>query len=347
MTMMVMELAEQDGKSWQEYVHHSPQATFYHALGWRDVIKRAFGHRPWYLIARQGAEICGVLPLVEMQSALFGHFLVSLPFLNYGGILAETPEVERLLAEAAIELARRQGASHIELRQAFPLSEPLDGWTLRRHKAALTVPLAADPKPPWEALSSRLRGKVRKAEKNGATFTVAGKEDLAAFYSVYALNMRDLGTPVYARAFFEGILGCGEQCAEILLVRRAGRPAAGAIAVHQGGRIEMPWICQDYSQSGFNVNEFLYWKAIEWACEQGVARLDLGRSTIDAGTYRFKLQWNPDVQTLHWYYWTRPGVPLPQLNPDNPKYAIAARIWKKLPLGVANRLGPWIVRNIP
>jgi FemAB-related protein (PEP-CTERM system-associated) len=345
--MKVTELAATDDASWQEYCHRSPKSSFYHSLGWRDVIRKSFGHKSWYLIAREGAEVCGVLPLVEMRSALFGHFLVSLPFLNYGGILAETPQAERQLALAAIELATRQKASHIELRQSFPFSEPLEGWTLRQHKAALTIPLARDPKPHWDGLSSRLRGKVRKAEKNEATFTAGGKDDLAAFYSLYALNMRDLGTPVYASAFFENILDRCGQCAEILLARRAGRPAAAAIALRKGDRIELPWICQDYSQSSYNMNEFLYWKSIEWACAQGSAVLDLGRSSIDAGTYKFKVQWNPTVQPLYWYYWTMPGAPLPQLNPDNPKYKLAVRFWKKLPLGVANRLGPWIVRNIP
>jgi len=345
--MKITELEDKDNECWQEYVRQASQASFYHALGWREVIKNAFGHRPWYLVAREGAEICGALPMIEMRSAIFGHFLVSLPFFNYGGILAQTPEAEQLLAASAIELAHRQGASHIELRQTFPLSQHPDGWTVSQHKAALTVPLTAGPKLKWEALASRLRGKVRKAERNGAKFEVGGKEELAAFYSLYALNMRDLGTPVYGSAFFEGILDCDEQRADILLVRRAGRAAAGAIAVRRDGRIELPWICQNYSESRFNMNEFLYWKAIEWACDQGAMQLDLGRSTIDAGTYRFKLQWNPDVQTLHWYYWTRSGVALPRLNPDNPKYALAARIWKMLPLSVANRLGPLIVRNIP
>jgi FemAB-related protein (PEP-CTERM system-associated) len=344
--MKVTEL-DKEGDLWEAYIRRSAQASFYHKLGWRDVIQSAFGHRAWYLMAWEGAEICGVLPLVEMRSALFGHFLVSLPFLNYGGILAEAPEAERQLARAAIELATRQGASHIELRQAFPFSEPLDGWTLRQHKAALTIPLAGDPKPLWDGLSSRLRGKVRKAEKNEAAFTVGGREDLAAFYSLYALNMRDLGTPVYDCAFFDSILDRCGQHAQILLARRAGRPAAAAIAVQEGERIELPWICQDYTQSSFNMNEFLYWKAIEWATGQSATSLDLGRSSIDAGTYRFKLQWNPAVQPLYWYYWTMPGASLPQLNPDNPKYKLAVRFWKKLPLGVANRLGPWIVRNIP
>jgi serine/alanine adding enzyme len=344
--MKVTEL-NKEGGLWEAFIHSSPQASFYHRLGWRDVIQSAFGHQTRYLIAWEGAEIRGVLPLVEMRSALFGHFLVSLPFFNYGGILADSSEAERQLARAAIELATRQGASHIELRQAFPFSEPLEGWTLRQHKAALTIPLAGDPKPHWDGLSSRLRGKVRKAEKNEAVFTAGGKDDLAAFYSLYALNMRDLGTPVYARAFFENILDRCGQCAEILLARRAGRPAAAAIAVRDGDRIELPWICQDYSQSSYNMNEFLYWKSIEWACAQGASVLDLGRSSVDAGTYRFKVQWNPTVQPLYWYYWTMPGAPLPQLNPDNPKYKLAVRFWKKLPLAVANRLGPWIVRNIP
>src|SRR5205814_2780357 len=207
--MKVTEL-DKEGDSWDAYVRGSTRASFYHTLGWRDVIRSAFGHQPRYLIASEGAKTYGVLPLIEMRSALFGHFLVSLPFFNYGGILADSSEAERQLTRAAIELATRQGASHTELRQPFALSESLEGWTLRQHKAALTLSLAADPKPHWDGLSSRLRGKVRKAEKNEATFTAGGKDDLAAFYSLYALNMRDLGTPVYSPAFFENILDrCG------------------------------------------------------------------------------------------------------------------------------------------
>jgi FemAB-related protein (PEP-CTERM system-associated) len=346
---MDMKVTELDGEAdlWEAYIRSSRWASVYHTLAWREVIKSAFGHRTWYLIVWNAAEICGVLPLVEIRSALVGHFLVSLPFFNYGGVLAESPEAERQLTRAALELAIRQGASHIELRQAFPFSEPIEGWTLRQHKAALTIPLAGDPKPHWEGISSRLRGKVRKAQKHGAIFTVRGKEDLATFYFLYALNMRDLGTPVYAYAFFENILRRCGQSAQILLARRAGRPGAAAIAVRKGDRIELPWICQDYSESSYNMNEFLYWNCIEWACGEGASLLDLGRSTIGAGTYQFKMQWKPTVQPLYWYYWTMPGVPLPDLSPDNPKYQLAVRLWKKLPLVVANRLGPWIVRNIP
>jgi serine/alanine adding enzyme len=337
-----------DTADWQKYVADSAGASFYHRLEWRDVIQSTFGHKSCYLIAREGQAVRGVLPLIEMRSALFGHFLVSMPFLNYGGILCDDMETERALMRAAVQTADERGASHIELRQAKQVHElPGDGWTLRSHKAALIMPLQCDPAPHWDGLSSRLRGKVRKAEKNGAEFTIGGSELIDSFYFLYSLNMRDLGTPVYAREFFQNVMRQTGQHPRILLVRRNGQPAAAALALLDGTRIELPWICQNYAESGYNVNEFLYWKAIEWACAEGATELDLGRSSVGAGTYKFKLQWNPEVRPLFWYYWTPKGVQAPQLNPDNPKYGLAVRWWKKLPLPIANRLGPLIVRNIP
>ena len=344
--MIVQELNGADA-SWRDYVSRSPQASSCHVVEWRDVITKSFGHKSHYLIASEDAHVCGVLPLIEMQSALFGHFFVSLPFVNYGGILADTPAAELALADAAVGLAKRQGASHIELRQSLSSLGAMSGWTLRQHKAALVIALTADSKLIWDGLASRLRGKVRKAEKNGAEFSVGGAEDLDDFYHLYALNMRDLGTPVYSRGFFDNVMRTFRHKAKILLVRIAGKPAAALIALRDGDHIETPWICQDYSQSVFNSNEFLYWKTIEWACSLGATELDLGRSSIDAGTYRFKMQWNPGVRGLHWYIWTPPGTPAPQLSPDNPKYALAVNYWKKLPLMVANFIGPSIVRSIP
>ena len=282
-----------------------------------------------------------------MRSRLFGHFLVSLPFVNYGGVLAGRADVETELARAAVALAGRTGASHIEFRQSAPLTGAGPEWTVRQHKAALVVRLTTDTKPLWEGLSSRLRGKVRKAEKNGAAFQVGGRDLLDEFYGLYALNMRDLGTPVYDRKFFANVVEVLGDCVRLLLVRRQGVPAAAALALRHSRNMQLPWICQNYAESSFNVNEFLYWNAISWAAGQGAAELDLGRSSVDAGTYRYKVQWNPEVRPLHWYYWTAPGVPLPRLAPDNPKYALAVRCWKKLPLAVANRIGPSIVRNIP
>jgi FemAB-related protein (PEP-CTERM system-associated) len=344
----IVELADAGHEAeWQTYVKSAPHASLYHALEWRDVLRRTFGHRSWYLMAQDDGRTRGVLPLVEMKSSLFGHFFVSLPFLDYGGILADTPEHEAALATAAADLAAKRGAHHIELRQSFAAPGCAEaGWKLRRHKAALVIPLYSDPDTHWAGLSSRLRGKVRKAEKSGATFSVEMAEGLDDFYRVFGLNMRDLGTPVYSPAFFHYVLRFANEAA-VLIVRREGRPAAGAIALRRGERLVLPWICSDYSQSSFSVNEYLYWNVIQWACKSGARELDLGRCSVDGGTFRFKMQWNPEVRPLFWYYWLASGIELPELNPNNPKYALAIRCWKRMPLALANRVGPWIVRNIP
>jgi serine/alanine adding enzyme len=332
---------------WQPYVNAAPNGSLYHALEWRRIVQQTFGHRSWYLMARQGGSTRGVLPLIEMESLLFGHFFVSMPFLDGGGILADTPECEAALAIAAADLAERRGARHIELRQSSGVpSCAKAGWRLRQHKAALIIPLNADLERHWSSLASRLRGKIRKAEKSGVTFSVGEPGALADFYRVFCVNMRDLGTPVYSRTFFENILRLANDVS-VLVAHREGRPVAGAIAIRHGQAVELPWICSDYSQSSFYGNECLYWNAIRWACKSGARELNLGRCSIDAGTYRFKMQWNAQVRPLFWYYWTAPGCQLPELHPTNPKYAFAVRCWKMMPVALANRVGPPIVRNIP
>jgi len=332
---------------WQAYVNAAPNASLYHALEWRHVVQRTFGHRSWYLMARHGGSTRGVLPLIEMKSLLFGHFFVSMPFLDGGGILADTPECEAALALAVADLAQKRGARHIELRQSSGIpSCAKAGWRLRQHKAALVIPLNADLEMHWSGLTSRLRGKVRKAEKSGVTFSVGEAGALDEFYRVFCVNMRDLGTPVYSRTFFENILRLANDVS-VLVTHHDGRPVAGAIAIRHGQTLELPWICSDYSQSSFYGNECLYWNAIRWACESEARELNLGRCSIDAGTYRFKMQWNPEVRPLSWYYWTAPGCELPELHPSNPKYAFAVRCWKMMPVAFANRVGPPIVRNIP
>lgn len=339
----VEELSPEHATTWEAFAA-SHSGALYHHLDWKSLIESVFGHRCHYRVAIQQGEVRGILPLVEMKSVLFGHFLVSLPFFNHGGILATSPEVEASLAGDAVELATHLGVRHVELRQSSPLSIP---WTVRQHKVAMVVALAPDPSKLWDALSSRLRGKVRKAINSGSTFSICGPEGLADFYSVFALNMRDLGTPVYSRRLFEAVLASNSGSGRLLLVHRAGAPVAAALALQNGSTLELPWICSNYGESKSNVNEFLYWSAIEWACQQGYQFLDLGRSSIGAGTYRFKQQWNPEERPLHWYYWTAPGVDLPELNPNNPKYQLAIRYWQKLPVAVANLIGPPIVRYIP
>jgi FemAB-related protein (PEP-CTERM system-associated) len=344
MEIEVQTLAENPA-AWNEFVARSSSASFYHDFAWKGVIERTFGHKCHYLMAfERGDVVRGILPLVEMKSLAFGHFLVSLPFLNYGGVLAENGAVANALCRAAADLARRKGGRHIELRQAGPVEIP---WACRQHKVALVVGLPANPDHYWAGLSSRLRGKIRKAQRAGAKLSVAGPEGLSQFYSVFARNMRDLGTPVYPRRFFDDVLRSFPGSSRLFLVKLDGQSVAGALAVNKGRELELPWICSNYDHSRNYVNELLYWSVLEWASAQGFKTADLGRSTIGTGPYKFKKQWNPGERPLHWYYWTAGGAGIPELSPENPKYALAIRCWQKLPLSIANSLGPWIVRNIP
>ena len=254
----IIELSDRrkaDAEEWQRYDRGAAMASLYHGIEWRKILQLSFGHRSYYLMARHEGAIRGVLPLVEMQSILFGHFFVSLPFLNYGGIVADGPEYSAALAAAAAKLTTERGGTHLELRQE--LAQPaLSGtrWMVRHHKAALVVHLEIDPAAHWSKLSSRLRGKVRKAEKSGASFSLAGEERLEDFYKVFAINMRDLGTPVHSRSFFRNIFALAGN-AKVLLVHRNGEPVAAAIALARGTRVELPWICSNYEQSGANVND--------------------------------------------------------------------------------------------
>jgi serine/alanine adding enzyme len=334
---------ERESCGWDEFVQGAAGASAYHEFRWKGILERTFGHRCHYLAAHAGGGLAGVLPLVEMKSVLFGHFLVSLPFVTYGGILARDAATQASLAAAAADLAVRLGAHHVELRQRMPVEVP---WVSRRHKTAMVVRLPERIEDYWSDLSSRLRGKIRKAQRSGAAFTAHGAEGIAALYGVFARNMRDLGTPVYPLSFFRNIAESLPARSFAFVVRAGGRPAAAALGVLHGDELHLPWICSNYDYAKSHLNEFLYWSILEWAFLHGLRTVDLGRSTAGGGNYRFKQQWNPEEIPMHWYYWAPDGAPPPALSPDNPRFALAIRCWQKLPLAVANVLGPRVVRGI-
>lgn len=333
-----------DPTTWDAYVHESRAASQYHLWRWRRVIEETYGHSSHYLAATVDGQIQGVLPLVAIRSRLFGGFLVSLPFLNYGGILASTEEAQNALLDYAIELARRLGMRHVELRQGNPRDL---NWQEASPKVAMIVPLPRTPDEILGKLSSRLRNKIRNASKSGLVTRWGGSDLVKDFYSVFAVNMRNLGTPVYPRAWFENVMRfVGPDC-RILTLWKDGRPAAATLITTFRDFVELPWIASLPEERKLQSTVLLYWTALEWAVENGYSRVDLGRCTPGGGTYQFKRQWNCDEVKLHWYYWLAPGVALPQLRPENPRYRVAIWLWRHLPLGVANRLGPRIVRSIP
>ena len=333
--------ADRDSSEWDRSVTEHADASGYHVWAWRGVFERAFGHESIYLVARDGDRIAGVLPLVFIDSLVFGRSLTSLPFLNYGGIVADSQEAADKLLAAATEVARHRRCRHVELRH---VGRRFSSLPCKEHKVAMQLPLETGM---WQRLDRKVRNQIRKAQKSELTSEYGGVELLADFYQVFARNMRDLGTPVYGRRFFEEVLRSFPERTQIHVVRLRRVPVAAGITYRTGRGVEVPWASSVRDYSALCPNHLLYWSVIERAVADGCDVLDFGRSTPHEGTYKFKEQWGARPVPLHWEYALLNGAALPNASPTNPKFQLAIRMWKKLPVSIATRVGPSIVRAIP
>ena len=330
-----------DPAAWDAFVQSRPDATGYHEWAWRTVIERAFGHECHYLVAEASGAIAGVLPIVEIRSLLFGRSMTSLPFLNYGGVLAASDEARQALAAEAAKLATARGCRHVEFRH---IGRQLDDLPCRQHKVTMRLDLAEGL---WERLDRKARNQVRKAQKSDLTVERGGAELLDAFYRVFARNMRDLGTPVMPRRFFAEVVRAFGDRIRLLIVRLKDLPIAAGLTYRTGGLMEIPWASSVRDFNSLCPNHLLYWHALETAIAEGVSVFDFGRSTPGEGTFKFKEQWGAAPVDLHWEYWLSSGGELPDQSPRNPKFRLAIETWKHLPLWAANTLGPKVVRGIP
>lgn len=334
----------QESARWDSFLAQMPEANNYHRWGWKRAIEETYGHQGLYLMASSGASVEGILPLFHIRSRVFGRFLTSMPFFSYGGVVSKTPEARTSLLEKAIELAKEFRALHIELRQ----TEPCDiDWHDSSPKVTMLVNLPATVDELWKDLSSGMRNKIRYAEKHGLTADWVGVDSVDEFFAIFSENMRNLGTPVYPKRWFENLCSSFPAETRFIVIRDCGEPVAAGLMTSFREGLELPWSATTAQSRKKYSAVFLYWSLLKWALENGYRRVDFGRCTKGSGTYEFKTHWNCEEKPLHWYYWLAPGVALPHLRPDNPRYRLATRIWKQLPLPVANFLGPRIVRAIP
>lgn len=329
--------------AWDEYALQHKDAAFYHLSGWKTVIEKSFHHQAVYIYATKNSRLVGVFPLVHIKSLLFGSFLVSLPYLNYGGVVADDKEIEKLLLADAINTAQHLKADFIELRHTQKKDLNLMN---KQHKISMFLSLPTDPEMLWKNLDAKVRNQVRKAEKNYLKVAQGKIEKLDDFYSVFSVNMRDLGTPVYSKKFFRNILEAFDQ-AKIFIVYSEQKPIAASMVMGLKNRLEIPWASSLRAYNHLCANMFMYWQILKYACESGHAVFDFGRCTPEESTYRFKKQWGAQPVQLNWQYWLANGKPLPEINPHNPKYRTAIKIWQKLPVGVTKLIGPQIVKYIP
>jgi FemAB-related protein (PEP-CTERM system-associated) len=331
-----------DTDRWEAFVERCPEATFFHRAGWKEVVERVFRHRAFYLVAERDAGIVGILPLVETKSFLFGHALVSLPFCVYGGVAATDPAAVPALHAAAQALAARLGADHLELRNRIP-REP--GWPRQDLYVTFRKALVPDVEANMLAIPRKQRAMVRKGAKHGLASEIDATA--ARFFGLYADNMRRHGTPPQPRRYFETLLEVFGRDAEVLTVLDpGGRPVSSVLSFYFRDEV-LPYYAGDAAEArDLAANDFKYWELMRRACERGCRVFDYGRSKRGTGSFDFKKNWGFEAEPLHYEYALRRGGRIPEHNPLNPKYRALIALWRRLPLPVANRLGPFLARSL-
>ena len=325
-----------------DYVEQTAAARIYHLPGCSELIQNEFRHRCFYFVALEDSRITGLLPVIQQKSRLFGNHMISMPFFNYGGVVASNPEAELSLLQHAIAMMNKNGASDLELRETTART----GFKSLDHKVAMILELPAEARL-LEMLGTKIRAQIKRPLQQNAVH-ICGKEELLDdFYNVFSRNMRDLGTPVYQKSFFSAMIKRFRQGVWLHIIKINNIPVGAAFVLGYKETAEIPWASTIREYNKYGVNMLMYWEVIKKAIKDGYKYFDFGRSSKDSGTYKFKKQWGALPVQLYWNYTLAPGAVLPMNNPANAKYALAIKIWQKLPLAITEWLGPKLARNLP
>jgi FemAB-related protein (PEP-CTERM system-associated) len=314
------------------------------AAQWYTVIRQAYGHKPLYLQAEDTTGVNGILPAFLIQSWVFGTVVTSMPFLDVGGPCTSSAMHLDALVSHLLQEAASHGAGLVELRCARPLDLPFQA---SNDKVNLILPLPKDSDRLWSQLDTKVRNQIRKAERSGLSIEYGGNEKLAEFYSIFAQNMRDLGSPVHAIGFFQAILNTFGENASVVLVRNDTQAIGGLIALSYKDVLFVPWASSLRQYFSLCPNMLLYWESLRKACLDRFRLFDFGRSSRHAGTYRFKRQWGAIEQPLFWYSIPIRTHPRKHLSQTDGPGAILAQLWRSLPLRMTKWLGPMIRKSLP
>ncbi len=332
----------QGAAAWDAFVLGSPEASFFHRSGWQGVLSDVFRHRTHYLYAHEQGRITGVLPLAQVKSFLFGHSLTSLPFAVYGGVAAADEATATALETEAARLAQQLQVDHLELRQTTRRHE---GWPAQDLYVTFRKAILPDEEANMLAIPRKQRAMVRKGIKNGLVGATDAGVD--AFFDLYADNVHRHGTPAMPKRYFEALRRTfGEDC-DVLNVRGPdGQLISSVLSFYFRGEV-LPYYAGDAEAArDLAGNDFKYWELMRRSCAQGLTLFDYGRSKQGTGSYAFKKNWGFEPQPLNYEYRLYKRDAIPQNNPANAKYKLMIETWRRLPLGVANWLGPFVVRSL-
>ncbi|MFM8559969.1 MAG: FemAB family XrtA/PEP-CTERM system-associated protein [bacterium] len=326
---------------WDRFVAHCPEATFFHRAGWRDILVDSFGHAPHYLWAEEGGEIVGVLPLARMRSLLFGDARVSTPFCVYGGVAATTDAARAALEEAAVALGTRLGVDHVEFRNLRPRR---DDWVRREGNATFRKAIEPSPEANLLAIPRRQRAEVRKGINRRLVATASNDLDLC--WTLHARSVHRHGSPIVARRYFHDLARVFGRDCECFLVTHEGRVLASLLNLYDRDTV-MPYYAGSSSEGrDGEVHPYLHWALMNHAAARGARVFDFGRSPVGSGGYHYKRNFGFTPEPLAYEYRLIRGKHAPDTDPRSPRYRLMVNTWKRLPLAVANLIGPWAARQI-
>ncbi len=362
--IQIKSYCESDRAAWDKFVLDHKDSSFFHLSGYKDVIEQSFGHRPHYMMAVCEDRFRGILPLFEIKSRLFGHALVSIPFASYGGVCATDTYIENMLLKSAVTLGKLMSIDHVEMRNEnsigvlhggrpeesesqneFNASKAQD-WLIKDLYVTFQKEISSDGESNFNAIPRKQRRMIRQGINAGLISKIAGKEVLRDFYRLYSINKKNLGTPVFPIEYFENIMRMFPQTF-ILTVWKDKKMVAGVMTFIFRDRL-MPYFSGALREFfRYAVNDFMYWELMRYGCEKGYKIFDFGRSKKGTGSYDFKRHWGFIPKDMPYAYYLVTARDMPNVSPVNPKYDAMISIWKKLPLFIANWLGPKIAQNIP
>ena len=346
LTLRTLEATPAAAAAWDRFVLDHPDGTFFHRAAWRDVIAKAFGHATHYAFAERDGTVTGVMPLGQVKTALFGNTLISVPFCVYGGPLAADAETGQALAEHAAGVMKARHVPVLELRTRAPLAwlDPAD-WIPRPDLyVTFRKPFTADDEANLKAIPRKQRAMVRKGIERGLSSAVDA--DAGRLHPIYAESVRNLGTPVFPRRYFDILLAAFGADADVVTILDGGEPIASVLNFYFRNEV-LPYYGGGRAVARERYgNDFMYWETMRRAARRGCTLFDFGRSKQGTGSFAFKKNWGFSPEPLAYCFRLARGQSIPELNPLNPKFRLFIAAWKRLPLPVANLIGPPIVRGL-
>ena len=341
--MVVEELNQNEYSQWDEFVEKNDDGTFYHLTGWKELVEKVYRFKSFYLIAKENNKITGILPLFLTKDIFFGKKLISVPFAVTGGVCGESSQAEDILIEKAIELTRKLNVDYLELRQ---FREQPGNWVMNKNYSMLLLKLNPDTDKLWKNLQQNTRRSVRRAKEKGLEVRLESK-NLDEFYELYAQGQRDFGTPIMNYKWLKDLFNNFSDHHTIATVYKDGKPIVSKFIRRFKKKVGTIFshVLKEYRN--LYPHHLLTWEIIENYSKQGYTYFDFGRTLLNTGTYKFKISWGAKPKQLNYHYYLHKAKAIPDTSHGSSKRQGLSKLWKKIPVPIANTLGPIIRRNYP